>query len=299
MYLYNTIGIQVNRGVALDMESKVTEHEAAVLDILLEKVCRDGGYDFRDYKRGTIIRRLERRLLATGVPTYLDYMRFMDTHPEEYHKFAEYLTIKVSRFFRSPYTFQQVSELVLPELISGKKSRGERSLRFWSTDCARGEEPYSIAILLAEFLGCQLPEFNISIYATDISRQALQEVQAGIYSPQDVEGLPGPLLENYFTRHAQYYELKDDIRQMVNLSSFDLTSTIHRTLPILDCIFCCNVLIYFQRQLQERVLDMLYDSLANHGYLILGEVETPTENLRGKLECLDSKAKIYKKVKIN
>ena len=279
------------------MESKVTEHEAAVIDVLLEKVHRDGGYDFRDYKRGTVIRRLERRLHATGVKTCLDYMRFLDTHLEEYQKFAEYLTIKVSSFFRSPYTFQQVTELVLPELVSYKKARGERSLRFWSTACARGEEPYSIAILLAEFLGHQLPDFNISIYATDISRLALQEVQAGKYSLENVEGLPSSILESYFILHGENYELKTDIRQMVNFSSFDLTSTIHQTLPLLDCIFCCNVLIYFQSQLQERVLNMLYDSLATPGYLILGEVEMLTGNLRGKLECLDSKAKIYKKVR--
>ncbi len=279
------------------MESKVTEHEAAILDILLEKVYRDGGYDFRDYKRGTIIRRLERRLLATGVGTYLDYMRFLDAHPEEYHKFAEYLTIKASSFFRSPYTFEQVEKLVLPELTAGKKSRGERSLKFWSTACARGEEPYSIAILLAEFLGRQRKDFDIAIYATDISREALQQVHSGLYSPSEVESVPRSILERYFIRHGELYEVRPDIRRMVNFSPFDLTSIIHRSLLELDCIFCCNVLIYFQRQLQERVLGMLYDSLAIPGYLILGEVETLTDNVCEKLECLDSKAKIYKKVR--
>jgi len=279
------------------MESKVTEHEAAILDILLEKVYRDGGYDFRDYKRGTIIRRLERRLLATGVGTYLDYMRFLDAHPEEYHKFAEYLTIKASSFFRSPYTFEQVEKLVLPELTAGKKSRGERSLKFWSTACARGEEPYSIAILLAEFLGRQRKDFDIAIYATDISREALQQVHSGLYSLSEVESVPRSILERYFIRHGELYEVRPDIRRMVNFSPFDLTSIIHRSLLELDCIFCCNVLIYFQRQLQERVLGMLYDSLAIPGYLILGEVETLTDNVCEKLECLDSKAKIYKKVR--
>jgi len=297
MCQYNTIGIQVNRGVAPDMESKVTEHEAAVLDILLEKVYRDGGYDFRDYKRGTIIRRLERRLFATGAKTCLDYMRFLDAHPEEYHNFAEYLTIKASSFFRSPYTFEQVEKLVLPELISEKKSRGERSLKFWSTACARGEEPYSIAILLDGFLSRQRKDFDIAIYATDISREALQQVHSGIYSPTELEGIVQSILERYFTPCGELYEVRPDIRRMVNFSPFDLTSIIHKSLLELDCIFCCNVLIYFQRQLQERVLGMLYDSLAIPGYLILGEVETLTENIRGKMECLDSKAKIYKKIK--
>jgi chemotaxis methyl-accepting protein methylase len=83
---------------------------------------------------------------------------------------------------------------------------------------------------------------------------------------------------------------------MVRFFYFDLVSTTSSPFLNLDCIFCCNILIYLQKQLQKRVLDMLYNSLATPGYLILGEVETPTDNLRGRLECLDARAKIYKKV---
>jgi len=277
------------------MLDTVAEHEAVVLDLLLEKVHRDRGYDFRGYKRGMVMRRLERRLHATGSGTYLDYIQFLDTHPEEYQKLAEYLTIKVSGFFRNPHAFQQVAGLVLPELVSYKKSRGERSLRFWSAACAQGEEPYSIAILLAEFLGHQRRDFDISIYATDISQQALSEAQAGIYSLEDIEHLPGNIMESYFARNEDY-EVRSDIRRMVSFSCLDLTSTIQQPILELDCIFCCNVLIYLQKHLQEKVLGMLYDSLATPGYLVLGEMETPIGNLAEKLECLDSKAKIYKKI---
>ena len=276
------------------MASMVTGSDTTALDSLLEKVYRDTGYDFREYKRGTVTRRLERRLHATGAKTYLDYMEFLDAHPEEYQRLADDLIIKVSGFFRSSYTFQRVTRLVLPELTLFKRNRGERKLRLWSTACARGEEPYSIAILLAEFLGNRRQDFNISIYATDISRQALQEAQAGVYSPEDVDGLPSAILKSYFTRYDKGYVVSSNIRQMVSFSYFDLTPSIQPFVN-LDCIFCCNVLIYLQSQLQERVLGMLYDSLATPGYLILGEAETPTSSLNGKLECLDTKAKIYKK----
>lgn len=185
---------------------------------------------------------------------------------------------------------------MLPELISYKRSRGEWSLRFWSTACARGEEPYSIAILLAEFLGHRLRDYNISICATDISQQALREEQAGTYSTNEVEGLSSAILEGYFTCSSQGYVVKADIRQMVSFSYFDLTSTTQPPFVNLDCIFCCNVLIYLQKQLQERVLGTLYDSLHAPGYLILGEAETPAGNVGEKLVCLDSKARIYKKV---
>jgi len=277
------------------MASMVTGGDTTALDSLLEKVYRGTGYDFQEYKRGTVTRRLERRLYATGAKTYLDYMEFLDAHPEEYHKLADDLTIKVSGFFRSPYTFQQVARLVLPELTSFKRNRGEWELRLWSTACARGEEPYSIAILLAEFLGDRRQDFNISIYATDVSRQALQEAQAGVYPPEDVKGLTPTVLENYFTGYDKGYVVNSSISQMVSFSYFDLTSTIRQPFVGVDCIFCCNVLIYLQSQLQERVLGMLYDSLATPGYLILGEVETPTSSLNAKLEYLDTKAKIYKK----
>ena len=277
------------------MASIVTGNDTTALDSLLKKLYRDTGYDFREYKRGAVTRRLERRLHATGVKTYLDYMEFLDAHPGEYQKLADDLTIKVSGFFRNPYTFQQVARLVLPELTLFKRDRGERELRFWSTACARGEESYSIAILLAESLRHELKDFDISIYATDISQQALQEAQAGVYSSKDVDGFTPTVLESYFTHYDKGYVVSSNIRQMVSFSYFNLTSPIRQPFVNLDCIFCCNVLIYLQSQLQERVLNMLYDSLATPGYLILGEVETLTNNLRDKLECLDTKAKIYKK----
>lgn len=278
------------------MASRVTGSDTTALDLLLEKLYLDTGYDFREYKRGTVTRRLERRLHATGAKTYLDYMEFLDAHPEECQRLADDLTIKVSGFFRSSYTFQQVAKLILPELVAYKRKQGERKLRLrlWSTACARGEEPYSIAILLAEFLGNRRQDFDISICATDINRQALKEAQVGGYSLGDIEGLPENILESYFRRREDY-EVRADIRQMVKFSYFDLTSTIRPPFVDVDCIFCCNVLIYLQSQLQERVLSMLYDSLVAPGYLILGEVETLTSSLKEKLECLDAKAKIYKK----
>ena len=277
------------------MENTSAENNDQALVRLLEKVYQEGGHDFRDYKQGTVTRRLQRRLYATGATTYLEYMRFLDSHPEEYHRLADDLTIKVSGFFRSRHTFHQVAELVLPELVADKRKRGQRRLSIWSAACARGEEPYSIAILLADFLGKQLQEFEISIYASDINRQALTEAREGIYSPKEVENLPPAILKSYFTSNGEGYVANSDIRQMVSFSYFDLVSTKPPPFTNLDGVFCCNVLIYLQKQLQERVLDMVYNSLATPGYLVLGEVETPTDNLRPKLECLDAKAKIYKK----
>jgi chemotaxis methyl-accepting protein methylase len=268
-------------------------HEA--LNLLLEKVYRDGGYDFRDYKDGTVMRRLERRLQATGVETYADYMRYLDAHPEEYEGLAQALTIALSGFFRNRTSFDQVARLVLPELLAHKISQKKHSLRFWSSACARGEEPYSIAITLAEFLKNKPGDFDIRVYATDINRKILKEARAGTYSPKEVENLPPDIVERYLTADNKGYVVRAYIKKMVCFSYFDLTSSAKPPFGEVDCIFCCNVLIYLQKQLQKRLLDRLYQVLTVPGFLVLGEVETPTENLRQQLECLDTKAKIYKK----
>jgi chemotaxis methyl-accepting protein methylase len=266
------------------------------LDFLLEKVYQGGGYDFRNYKRGTVTRRLQRRLHATGTTSYEEYTRFLESHSEEYQSLAEDLTIKVSGFFRSWHTFQQVARLVLPSLVAYKIKQGERNLSLWSAACARGEEPYSIAILLADFLGSQLAEFDVSIHASDINNKALTEAKAGVYSPKELENLSPHTLKNHFSRNGDSYALNSNIRQMVSFSYFNLVSGRPPPFTPVDCVFCCNILIYLQRQLQEKVLNLAYDSLTIPGYLVLGEVETPTDNLRPRLECINAKAKIYKKV---
>jgi len=277
------------------MGNNGAENNDQALDFLLEEVYRGGGYDFRNYKRGTVTRRLQRRLHATGTTNYEEYTHFLGSHPEEYQSLAEDLTIKVSGFFRSRHSFQQVARLVLPRLVAHKIKQGERNLSLWSAACARGEEPYSIAILLADFLGSQLAEFEISIHASDINHQALAEAEAGIYPPKEVESLPPPTLANHFSRNGESYVVNSNIRQMVSFSYFDLVSGRPPPFTPVDCVFCCNILIYLQRQLQEKVLNLAYDSLAIPGYLVLGEVETPTDNLRPRLECINAKAKIYKK----
>jgi chemotaxis methyl-accepting protein methylase len=265
------------------------------LELLLDKVYRGWGYDFRSYKRGTVTRRLQRRLYATGTTNYEEYLRFIESHPQESQSLAEDITIRVSGFFRSRYTFQQVARQVLPTLLAQKVKRGERSLSFWSAACACGEEPYSIAILLADFLGSQLTEFEIAVHASDINRQALARAEAGLYPPKELEGLPPPTLSRYFSTNGEDYLVNSIIRRMVSFSYFDLVAGRPPPFAPLDCVFCCNILIYLQRHLQEKVLSLVYDALATPGYLVLGEVETPTDNLRPRLECINAKAKIYKK----
>lgn len=275
------------------MVDTITRNSATALDLLLDKVYQDSSHDFRYYRRGAVIRRLDRRLQATRSRNYLEYMHFLDTHPQEYQRLTDYLTIHVSSFFRKEYTFQQLARLVIPELVADKTRHGQRRLSFWSAACASGEEPYSIAIMLIESLGHRLPQFDVSIYATDISRYALNRAQLANY--KNTQDLSDTLLNRYFTPGDDGYSVRGEVRRMVKFAYFNLLSDETPLFISADCIFCCNVLIYLQKQLQERVLNLLYNSLAAPGYLILGEAETLTDSLYGKLECLDARAKIYRK----
>ncbi len=261
------------------------------MDALLEKIYRASSHEFCQYRRGAVIRRLDRRLQRTGSGNYLEYMRFLDNNPGEYTILIDYLTIHVSSFFRNAAAFEQVAGLVLPQLIAAKKKSGQNNLNFWSAACALGEEPYSIAIMLLESLGDDLQGFDVTIHATDISRHALDRARLGTYKNR--QGITDSLLGRYFTCCSESYRLKQKVRRMVSFSCFDLISAKNPQIINADCIFCCNVLIYMQRQLQERALNTLYNSLAVPGYLILGETETLTDNLRGRLECLDAATKIY------
>jgi chemotaxis methyl-accepting protein methylase len=173
------------------------------LQQLFQKVFEERGFDFRQYKMSMLKRRMERRLTATMSPArtcpttsfgrvgsggeaYLDYARFLDSHPEEYKKLFDDLTINVSRFFRNPLTFELIYKVVLPDMIEYKQISMDNMIRIWSAGCANGEEPYSVAILLAELLGKQLKNYNITIYATDIDTDALNDAKTGIYSGESV-----------------------------------------------------------------------------------------------------------------
>jgi len=240
-------------------------------------------------------RRLERRFFFTGTKSYAEYLRFLGSHPEEYEKLVEHLTIKTSSFFRNPHVFHAMDTLVLPELVAHKEKVGDKSLRFWSAACACGEEPYSIAVLLEQFLGGNRRDYDVTIHATDISREALEKARVSIYSCESVKSMQGSALRKYFFQQGKRYGVRRGIRQMVSFSYFNLASALPPPCLNADCIFCCNVLIYLQRSTQEKVLKKLYDCLAVPGYLVLGDVETLPNSLQPLMECVDKKVKIFRK----
>ncbi len=247
------------------------------------------GTDFSKYKPSTISRRINKRLEALSIDSINDYYSHIQDNPDEIDTLFQTVLIGVTRFFRDESTFKQIRKYA-EELIADKEP-GE-AIRAWSVGCASGEEPYSIAIMIAELLGENIGQHPIQIFATDIDEKALATGRRGFYSEAVTEDLTEEQRDKYFIRTANGYEIKKSLRQWVLFSKHDISSD--PPFVRLDLILCRNLLIYFDNELQQKVIPLFHYGLRSDGYLLLGKSENITQlsNLFGKE---DSKHKIFKK----
>jgi len=260
---------------------------------LLEKMYRERGFDFREYRDTVLTRRLGRRLRATGAETYVDYARVLDQDPVEYERLFKDLTINVTSFFRDQEAFKALEEAVMPALINRGSNRWER-LRIWSAGCATGEEPYSIAMLL-EHLGENISRWNVTILATDIDVRVLQRAREGVFTWKEVEGIRPAWRDRYLTAEDDGFSVRPALRRLVTFQRHNLVSD--PPYPDLDLLVCRNVLIYFTPALQMRVLKGFHQGLKEGGFLLLGKSEVPQGEAGRLFYCINKKAKLYQKGK--
>jgi chemotaxis methyl-accepting protein methylase len=205
------------------------------------------------------------------------------------------LTIKVSHFFRNPFVFEALKKFVLPELIESRHGEG---LRVWSAGCARGEEAYSMAILLNEIMREELLFTYLFILATDIDVNALEDGQKAVYTDEALSEIKKGYFDRYFIAEGDSYRVKDEIRSMVTFASHDVTTCKPPKEGIFSSyhiILCRNVLIYLDRHTQAKVLKSLSEFLLNKGYLILGEAEIMPQQLSGDFHEVVPNTKIFRK----
>ena len=226
---------------------------------------------------------------------YLNFLRFHPQGKEEFPQLLNLLTIKETYFFRNQPQFKVLREKILPEIIKRKtKERLYHSqLRLWSAGCSSGEEPYSLAMSIREVIS-NLKDWEIEILATDISPEALEKAERGIYGKRAVKYTDKVYLDKYFKRLEGKYYLKDEIRGMVKFLYHNLVNDVFP--EKLDLIFCRNVTIYFKRPLTEKIIGKFYQSLNEGGYLIIGHSET-LYGMSSGFELVNLKdAFVYRKV---
>ncbi len=286
---------------------KLVDAEDRLLGLILEKARRWSGCDFTRYNRGTMSRRVARRMVELRCGGLEEYIAYLDTHAqEEYPRLVSALTIKVSRFFRDKEVFHALAHKVIPGIFEHGLETGRRTFRAWSAACARGEEVYSLAILVTEHLaslpGGESSRWNITIAGTDIDDEALAQARRGMYSLDELAGLPLEWRMRYFTRvsgnSASLCRVAPELKEMACFSSFDLTSTAVPAPPSLvfaeyDLILCRNMLIYCQMDLKDQILRRLCSCLTQGGYLVLGGSENLPPDLARRMVPLGERLKIY------
>ncbi|HVY86834.1 MAG TPA: chemotaxis protein CheB [Caulobacterales bacterium] len=264
-----------------------------VTDFLLnvcEELRRRLGHDFSQYKRNTMLRRIQRRMQVVGATTGADYLALLRDNPEEARLLFRDLLINVTCFFRDSDGFDFLRREVIPELLRGKGAAD--TIRIWTPGCSSGEEAYSLAILIAEALSRTQTRPSVQIFATDIDEAMLQKARSASYPRSAVKEVPPELLDRYFFAQDDDFVLMQSVRDMVRVSNHNLIKD--PPFSRVDLIACRNLLIYLNTNLQQRLIPVFHYALKPNGWLFLGSAENIAS--RGDLfETLDPAAKIYRR----
>ncbi|MCA1945445.1 MAG: PAS domain-containing protein, partial [Desulfovibrio sp.] len=262
----------------------------ATLAPMLARLEQRTGLAFTNYKRTTLLRRIDKRMRLRDVTTLADYQALLDQEPEEAMALARELSISVTSFFRDADVFSVLEQEVLPELFA--PGRDSEDLRIWIPGCASGEEAYSIAILLQEHMRRHGVRKKISMFATDMDESAIARARAGVYPHSAVAGLPSVLLHRYFLFQNGDYAVSSILRKMIVFARHDLFAT--PPFSRLDLISCRNLLIYLTPQAQGMLLSLFHHSLRSGGHLVLGVSESLGEHAR-LFEPVQAKWKVFRR----
>jgi two-component system CheB/CheR fusion protein len=270
-----------------EAEEEHPDQEGAFRQLLALLQLRKGT-DFTYYKQKTIRRRIERRMGLNKIRTIRAYVDFFRENPAEQDLLYQDFLIPVTGFFRDPATFDTVRESLLPLLFTDKEDGSQ--LRIWIAGCSTGEETYSMAISMNEYLGARADAFQIQIFSTDVSEKSIAIARKGIYSVAEVGGVSPERLEKYFEKIAGSYHVSKSIREICVFAHHDFLKS--PPFARMDLISCRNVLIYMEPYLQKKALATFHYALKENGYLLLGHSETTAPAVDLFLP-FDRKEKIY------
>ena len=246
----------------------VSEHELSEIRGLIENRSGILFDDSRERFFSTrVLEHAEARKLTHGT----DLLRLIKNSNVEYDSLLQRLLTQETSFFRYPAVFEALEKKVLPDLHMKKFWESPRSLRIWSAGCATGEEAYSIAMTVADAIEFA-DAWNIHVLATDISRQALEHAEHGVYEPRDLEPVPPRQREQHFSCVGDHYLVRPRVRNLVTFAPMNLAQVVY--MGKFDCICCMNVLIYFSEERQAQLIQRFYEYLEPGGYLFLGHAES-------------------------
>ncbi|HEX8131446.1 MAG TPA: CheR family methyltransferase [Pyrinomonadaceae bacterium] len=255
--------------IPVDPEARPESDDVALHDIFTQLRARTG-HDFSNYKRSTLLRRIERRVRLHELSDLPAYGRLLRMLPDEAQALLKDLLISVTNFFRDPSAFLALERSIVHKLFEDKGEDGH--VRVWVAGCATGEEAYSLAMLLSEYAPQTRAAPHLQVFATDIDEEAIAKAREGLYTLNDAADVSAERLHRFFVKEVKGYRVRREIREMVLFS----THNVIKDPPFshLDLITCRNLLIYLNRAAQERVMQVFHFALNPGGFLFLGTSES-------------------------
>ena len=255
--------------LATDATVDVVPEQHVGLDTIFQLIRRSTGVDFTNYRHSTIRRRIQRRMIVHKIETFPNYVKYLQQNPAEVNALYQDMLINVTSFFRNPSVFEALKTMVFPILL--KDRSGDTPIRLWSAGCSSGEEAYSLAICLLEFLGDKAASTPIQIIGSDVSEVSINKARNGLY-PENIQGDVSPgRMRRCFTAAEGGYRTNKIVREMCLFATHNLL--IDPPFSQLDLICCRNVLIYMEPALQAHLISTFHYALKPHGFLLLGNSE--------------------------
>jgi two-component system, chemotaxis family, CheB/CheR fusion protein len=278
---------------APDLHERPKNDDDEAFNSILNLVSISQGADFREYKPSTIRNRTQQRMAALKIDSLAGYFTYLGEHPEEIGNLSHHILIPVTEFFRNPDVFASLAKTVFPA-ITGENAHG--TVRIWVVACSSGEEVYSLAISLLEFLGDRANTMRIQFFGTDINEKGIAKARAGVYSETALKDTSPDRIAKFFTKAPAGYRVNKRVRDLCVFARQDVTKD--PPFSNLNLVSCRNVLMYIQPELQGKIISTLHYALNSSGFLLLGMAESAASYSQ-MFTVADRKSKIYSRNVVN
>jgi len=288
-YLQTQEGAGAERGEEL-ADSAAQPKSERDFSVILEQLRKSSGVDFTQYKPNTIYRRTMRRMMILKKESVGEYASHLKEHPEESSQLFEDVLIPVTSFFRDFEAFETLKTKVYPAIVKDKGNKG--TIRMWAPGCSTGEETYSLAMTLLEFLGDRASSFQVQIFGTDLNEKGIQKARMGIYRNSIAEEISPERMARFFVKVDEGYRVNKAVRDMCVFAQQNLAND--PPFSQMNLVACRNLLIYIQPVLQKKIIPILHYALKPSGFLVLGSSESVAA-FPELFSVVDKKHRIYGK----
>jgi two-component system, chemotaxis family, CheB/CheR fusion protein len=283
---------QARAEAAKDLSDSIAPLPPAQKDFsaVLDELRKSSGVDFSQYKPNTIHRRALRRMVILKQDTLGEYARYLKQNSEEGGKLFDDVLIPVTSFFRDFEAFEALKAQVYPAIVKDKGNKG--TIRMWAPGCSTGEETYSLAMTLLEFLGDRASSFHVQIFGTDLNDKGIQKARTGLYRESIAEEISPERMARFFVKVDEGYRVNKAVRDMCVFARQNLATD--PPFSQMNVVACRNLLIYIQPALQKKIIPILHYALKPSGFLVLGSSES-VSSFPELFSTVDKRHKIYGK----